>query len=106
MEMIHTYSLIHDDLPAMDNDDYHEKLTCHKKYGEDMAILAGDTLNTFAFEICAKELSQHFESKKVLEVISELAKACSVFGMVGGQVLDLSGDVKQGSFDDLNIFIR
>ncbi len=91
-EMIHTYSLIHDDLPAMDNDDYRRgQLTCHKKFGEDVAILAGDTLNTLAFEILATQLPRHYSAEATIKTIQLLSKACGVHGMSGGQVLDLFG---------------
>ena len=84
LEMIHTYSLIHDDLPAMDNDDYRRnKLTCHKKFGEAMAILAGDALLTYAFQIVADDPWV----KK--ELIGELAKAAGKEKMLGGQVEDI-----------------
>lgn len=92
MEMIHTYSLIHDDLPAMDNDDYRRGiLTCHKKYGEDIAILAGDALLNSAYEImidaCMKENKS--KSKQKLTVCKEIGKAAGVKGMIGGQVVDV-----------------
>jgi geranylgeranyl diphosphate synthase, type II len=102
IEMIHTYSLIHDDLPAMDNDDFRRgQPTCHKKFGEDIAILAGDTLNTYAFEILAKELPKHYLPENVLQVISMLAIACGVKGMAGGQVLDLKTDISNQDYDYL-----
>jgi len=87
IEMIHTYSLIHDDLPAMDNDDYRRgKLTNHKVYGEAMAILAGDALLTDAF-VCAA--SADLPAKDVAFAISVLAENAGSLGMVGGQVLDI-----------------
>lgn len=90
IEMLHTYSLIHDDLPAMDNDDYRRgRLTCHKKFREDVAILAGDTLNTLAFELIAKDT--HYEPSAVLQALHLLASSCGIYGMAGGQVLDLLG---------------
>ncbi len=90
IEMVHTYSLIHDDLPAMDNDDYRRgQPTCHKKWGEDISILAGDTLNTYAFEVLARDLPEFYSEKKVLWAITELARACGINGMAGGQALDL-----------------
>ena len=96
IEMIHTYSLIHDDLPAMDNDDFRRgQPTCHKQFREDIAILAGDTLNTFAFELCAKHLPQHFDARAVLTCIEKLAFSCGLEGMAGGQVLDLYGPETQ-----------
>ncbi len=92
LEMIHTYSLIHDDLPALDNDDLRRgKLTCHKVFGEAMAILAGDALLTFAFQVLA-ELPATTPERKT-EMIRELATASgTVGGMIGGQVADLEGE--------------
>jgi geranylgeranyl diphosphate synthase type II len=85
LEMIHTYSLIHDDLPAMDDDDLRRGLlTLHKVYGEAMAILAGDALLTMAFDLLAET--------QFPEVIREVARAAGVAGMVGGQVLDLKSE--------------
>lgn len=93
LEMIHTYSLIHDDLPAMDNDDYRRgKLTNHKVYGEGMAILAGDALLTQAFEII---LSQPGINAEILVAVArEVAVAAGPAGMIGGQVTDLSSEGK------------
>ena len=86
IEFIHAYSLIHDDLPAMDNDDYRRgKAACHKVFGEANAILAGDGLLTLAFETIAK----HPEAKSGLNIIKELAGAIGCDGMVLGQALDL-----------------
>ncbi len=85
LEMIHTYSLIHDDLPAMDNDDFRRgRPTNHKVYGEALAILAGDGLLTDAFWLCAK-----IGGDKGARAVAELARAAGSFGMVGGQVLDV-----------------
>ena len=91
LELIHTYSLIHDDLPALDNDDYRRgKLTCHKVFGEAMAILAGDALLTLAFQVLA-ELP--VEGSCQARLIGELARAAgTVGGMIGGQVFDLEGE--------------
>ena len=92
LEMIHTMSLIHDDLPTMDNDDYRRgKLTNHKVYGEDIAILAGDGLLSYAFEFVATQ-TQNVLPQKVLRVIARLAKACGAAGLVGGQVVDLASE--------------
>lgn len=92
LEMIHTMSLIHDDLPAMDNDDYRRgKLTNHKVYGEDIAILAGDGLLTYAFEFIATQ-TQQVPADRVLQVIARLGKAVGAAGLVGGQVLDLESE--------------
>ena len=94
MEMIHTYSLIHDDLPAMDNDDLRRgKPTNHKVFGEAMAILAGDALLTKAFEIAA-DYDGEADSKSVLSAISVLAQAAGHDGMIGGQVIDIRSDFK------------
>jgi geranylgeranyl diphosphate synthase type II len=89
LEYIHTYSLIHDDLPALDNDDLRRsKPTCHKVYGENMAILAGDALNTEAFNLISS--SQRADTaERIVRVIRELASAAGAAGMVGGQVVDI-----------------
>ncbi|MBD0267528.1 MAG: polyprenyl synthetase family protein [Cyanobacteria bacterium Co-bin8] len=92
LEMIHTMSLIHDDLPAMDNDDYRRgRLTNHKVYGEDVAILAGDALLTYAFEYVATA-TQGVPAEQVLRVIAALGKAVGAAGLVGGQVVDLASE--------------
>ncbi len=95
LELIHTYSLIHDDLPALDNDDYRRgKLTSHKVFGEAMAILTGDALLTLAFEILAK-MDAVLDDRKT-RVIAELATAAGTAGgMIGGQVADLEGEGKE-----------
>src|ERR1700722_10202127 len=94
LELIHTYSLIHDDLPALDNDDYRRgKLTNHKVFGEAMAILAGDALLTLAFEVLAKLPRATGEQRS--RMVAELATASgTVGGMIGGQVADLEGEGK------------
>jgi len=87
MEMVHTYSLIHDDLPAMDDDDYRRgRLTCHKKFDEATAILAGDALLTLAFELLAKEID---EPAVAVRLVASLAEAAGPAGMVAGQMADL-----------------
>jgi geranylgeranyl diphosphate synthase type II len=101
LELIHTYSLIHDDLPAMDNDDFRRgKPTCHKVFGEDMAILAGDALLTEAFVLLSraeKVRLSGFSAERRLAVIQEIAYAAGICGMVGGQALDvLSGKSESG----------
>lgn len=89
VELIHTYSLIHDDLPSMDNDDYRRgSLSCHKKFGEAAAILAGDALLTLAFNIIANE----YAPLVAVKMAGELSSAAGSGGMVGGQSLDISGD--------------
>lgn len=90
LEMIHTYSLIHDDLPAMDNDDFRRGVpTNHKVYGEAIAILAGDALLTEAFEYLAQCANDSVSPDKVIEVIRIAVKAAGYRGMIGGQVIDL-----------------
>ncbi|MBR8836012.1 MAG: polyprenyl synthetase family protein [Stigonema ocellatum SAG 48.90 = DSM 106950] len=103
VEMIHTMSLIHDDLPAMDNDDYRRgKLTNHKVYGEDIAILAGDGLLAYAFEFVANH-TQNVPIERVLQVIALLGRATGAAGLVGGQVLDLESEGKTDiSLETLN----
>ncbi len=103
LEMIHTMSLIHDDLPAMDNDDYRRgKLTNHKVYGEDVAILAGDGLLAYAFEYVAVN-TRNVPAPQVLQVISRLARAVGAAGLVGGQVVDLEMEGKSDvSLETLN----
>jgi len=89
IELIHAYSLIHDDLPAMDDDDLRRgRPTCHKAYDEATAILAGDALQALAFEVLASELPAALP--RSLEVVHAIARACGSIGMAGGQVLDLS----------------
>lgn len=94
IEFIHAYSLIHDDLPAMDNDDYRRgKLTNHKVFGEALAILAGDALLTMAFEIIATDKNVDAETK--VKIITEMSKAAGAEGMVGGQVIDMQSENKK-----------
>lgn len=94
LEMIHTYSLIHDDLPAIDNDDYRRgQPTCHKAFGEAMAILAGDGLLTEAFRLMTNESSN--DSKMILNIVNEIALASGIFGMIGGQVADIESEGKE-----------
>ncbi|MCC5622522.1 geranylgeranyl diphosphate synthase CrtE [Nostoc sp. CHAB 5715] len=104
VEMIHTMSLIHDDLPAMDNDDYRRgKLTNHKVYGEDVAILAGDGLLALAFEFVAIQTPQSVNRELVLQVIARLGRALGAAGLVGGQVVDLESEGKSDiSLETLN----
>ncbi|MFZ0038047.1 MAG: polyprenyl synthetase family protein [Candidatus Acidiferrales bacterium] len=92
-EFIHTYSLIHDDLPALDNDDLRRgKPTCHKQFGEAIAILAGDALLTLAFETLAKS---PVEPQRAVQIVAEVARAAgTVRGMIGGQVADLEAERK------------
>lgn len=99
LEMIHTGSLIHDDLPAMDNDDYRRgRLTSHKKFGEDMAILAGDSLFLDPYGLVAMV---ELPSQVKVELIAELSLAAGSFGMVAGQVLDMQGEGRKLTMDQL-----
>lgn len=99
LEMIHTYSLIHDDLPAMDNDDYRRgKLTNHKVYGAGIATLAGDALLTLAFEVI---LRQKADSETLCRVIREISQAAGPDGMVGGQAIDMESEGKSITMDEL-----
>lgn len=93
MEMIHTYSLIHDDLPAMDNDDYRRgKLSNHKKFGEANAILAGDALLNKAFEV-GLEAAIYLNTQNVLKALKIIADSSGTEGMIGGQVTDMEGNI-------------
>ena len=100
IEMIHTYSLIHDDLPAMDNDDYRRgKLTNHKVFGEAMAIIAGDALLTLAFEVVLRQ--KDVPPEILLNVLREISTAAGAAGMVGGQAIDLRSEGVQIDFATL-----
>lgn len=107
LEMVHTMSLIHDDLPAMDNDDYRRgKLTNHKVYGDDVAILAGDALLAYAFEFIANR-TENVPPKAILEVIRRLGRAVGAAGLVGGQIVDLASEGKPDtSIETLNFIHR
>ncbi|WP_294479254.1 polyprenyl synthetase family protein [uncultured Ruminococcus sp.] len=104
VELIHTYSLIHDDLPCMDNDDFRRgKPSCHKAFSEEIALLAGDALNTLAFEVitdCAMEGTISAETAVML--ISVLSKAIGTDGMIGGQVIDLQTEEEVIDLETLN----
>ena len=92
VELVHTYSLIHDDLPCMDDDDYRRgRLTCHKVYGEDVATLAGDALQAAAFHLLAKMPVPADRALRCVEILSE---AAGEHGMVAGQILDLQGETR------------
>lgn len=93
IEMIHTYSLVHDDLPAMDNDEYRRgKKTTHAVYGEAMGILAGDALLNLAYETAAKAFDMEVIDARVARAFTVLAKKAGVYGMVGGQVVDVESE--------------
>lgn len=93
LEMIHSYSLVHDDLPALDDDDYRRgRLTTHREYGEDMAILAGDALLNYAYEICADAIVAAQDEggrKRAARAFQILSKKAGIYGMVGGQTVDV-----------------
>ena len=93
MEMIHTYSLVHDDLPAMDNDEYRRgKKTTHAVYGEAMGILAGDALRNFAFETATKAFDMEPENASIGKALRILATKAGIYGMIGGQVVDVASE--------------
>ena len=98
IEMIHTYSLIHDDLPCMDNDDMRRGMpSCHKKFGEDMALLSGDALLTYAFSVASNVTD--VDNKDIIDCIKILSDCAGVNGMIGGQVIDLLSEEKEVPLD-------
>jgi len=102
IEMIHTYSLIHDDLPAMDNDDYRRgRLTSHKVYGEGIAVLTGDSLLNKAFEIMTASLGEEKCLARKIKAMQEIASASGPEGMIGGQVVDIKSEGKSIDQDTL-----
>lgn len=103
IEMIHTYSLIHDDLPALDNDDLRRgRPTNHKVYGEAMGILAGDALLNYAFEIMLKGSLGKNNPEKYLSAVYEIARHAGIYGMIGGQVVDVESEDKKIGKDKLD----
>lgn len=107
MEMIHTYSLVHDDLPAMDNDEYRRgKLTTHAKYGHAMGVLAGDGLLNYAFETALKAFDQDVDSRYVAEALQVLAKKAGIYGMIGGQVVDVQSSGQRISLEKLDFIYK
>lgn len=101
IEMIHSYSLVHDDLPALDNDDFRRgKLTTHKKYGEAEAILIGDSLLTYAFTVLS-EKNGLLDSKTALKVVALTAKSAGINGMIGGQTIDIQSEGKKIDIETL-----
>jgi geranylgeranyl diphosphate synthase type II len=105
LELIHTYSMIHDDLPCMDNDDFRRgKLTVHKKYSEGHAVLTGDFLLTYAFEILATD--PHLNGEKKSQLIAILARQSGSEGMIGGQVMDLTFEGKKIPLETLQLLHR
>lgn len=109
MEMIHTYSLVHDDLPAMDDDEYRRgKKTTHVVYGECMAILAGDGLLNYAFETACKAFDLEPENKNIGKALKVFAKKAGIFGMIGGQTADIEAETmeKEKITEELLLFIH
>ena len=109
MEMIHTYSLVHDDLPAMDNDEYRRgRKTTHVVYGEGMAILAGDGLLNFAFETAMKAFDMEPTNPAIGKALQVLAKKAGIYGMIGGQTADIEAENMDQSkvSNDLLLFIH
>lgn len=103
IEMIHTYSLIHDDLPALDNDDLRRgKPTNHKVFGEAMAVLAGDALLNYAFEVMLSNSINKENPQKYLKAINEIANSVGIYGMIGGQVVDVESEDKSISKEKLD----
>lgn len=107
MEMVHTYSLIHDDLPAMDNDEYRRgRKTTHVMYGEAMAILAGDGLLNLAFETAAKAFQMGDDPARVGRALALFAGKAGIYGMIGGQTADIEAEKKGGITEELLLFIH
>jgi geranylgeranyl diphosphate synthase type II len=108
LELIHTYSLIHDDLPAMDDDDYRRgKPTNHKMFGEAVAILAGDALLTIAFDLLSRpKIAPKISPITIIQIIQELAEGAGHFGMIGGQVVDIESEGKKVSRTELEYIHR
>ncbi|MGL4902609.1 polyprenyl synthetase family protein [Cetobacterium sp.] len=101
IELIHSYSLVHDDLPALDNDDYRRgKLTTHKKFGEAEAILIGDALLTHSFSIVADE-TEEVSAEKLLKIIGMISRYAGINGMIGGQMVDIQSEKKKVSLETL-----
>lgn len=103
IEMIHTYSLVHDDLPAMDNDEYRRgKKTTHAQYGEDMGILAGDGLLNLAYETMSDAVVSSGNPLRAAKAMKIIAKKAGIYGMVGGQVVDVINDNKEKSLETID----
>lgn len=108
IELIHTFSLIHDDLPCMDNDDFRRgKPSCHKKFDEATALLAGDALNTLAFEVISDAaVDGRISPKTAVMLVSVLSKSVGINGMIGGQIIDLAAEKREISLDELCLLQR
>ena len=102
LEMIHSYSLVHDDLPALDNDDYRRgKLTTHKVFGEAEGILIGDSLLTYAFYILSQKNLKFLSSEQIVNIISKTSEYAGINGMIGGQMIDIQSENKKIDFETL-----
>jgi len=102
LEMIHSYSLVHDDLPALDNDDYRRgKLTTHKVFGEAEGILIGDSLLTYAFYILSQKNLKFLSSKQIVNIISKTSEYAGINGMIGGQMIDIESENKKIDLETL-----
>ncbi len=107
MEMIHTYSLVHDDLPAMDNDEYRRgRKTTHAVYGEAMGILAGDALLNYAFETACKAFDRSDDTYLVAEALKVMSKKAGIYGMIGGQVVDVLSTDAELTLDKIEFIHR
>lgn len=108
IEMVHTYSLVHDDLPAMDNDEYRRgRKTTHAVYGEAMAILAGDALLNYAFETALKAFDRTPHQDRVIRALQVLAQKAGIFGMIGGQTADIEAEAGQKDVtEEMLLFIH
>ena len=102
LEMIHSYSLVHDDLPALDNDDYRRgKLTTHKVFGEAEAILIGDSLLTYAFYVLSQKNLELLSSEQIVNIISKTSEYSGINGMIGGQMIDIQSENKKIDLETL-----
>ena len=102
LEMIHSYSLVHDDLPALDNDDYRRgKLTTHKVFGEAEGILIGDSLLTYAFYVLSQKNLELLSSKQIVNIISKTSEYSGINGMIGGQMIDIQSENKKIDLETL-----
>lgn len=108
IEMVHTYSLVHDDLPAMDNDEYRRgRKTTHVVYGEAMAVLAGDALLNMAFETAVKAFEMSTDAQRIGRALAVFAKKAGIYGMIGGQTADIEAEEKSNRIDEeLLLFIH
>lgn len=102
LEMVHSYSLVHDDLPALDNDDYRRgKLTTHKVFGEAEGILIGDSLLTYAFYVLSQKNLELLSSKQIVNIISKTSEYAGIDGMIGGQMIDIQSENKKIDLETL-----